>query len=102
MILVNSTAGTFHPILYLESPMPGNTQPSETARRYKSKFHHTTGFATREEAIESAKELVPKIKEHFVLYDEPRLDFDCSPEWDGEGIPASVIIYDDDTSTVVM
>jgi len=49
-IIKNTTAKTFHPIVFLASPLPGGTdgQPKD-CNRYRSKMHHTGGFKTLQE-----------------------------------------------------
>jgi hypothetical protein len=49
-MLFNAKENRWHPILFLESPLPG---PPDAAKpvRHKSKFHHTTGFPIRVGAI---------------------------------------------------
>ena len=103
MIITNTATGTFHPIVYLEKVMPGNVQPSETTIRFQSKFHHTEGFTTIEEAVTNINEdLAPKILEHFPMYSQQIIDTESIGEWDGDGIPASIIFYDcSDKQTVI-
>lgn len=51
LIQLAEDTGRFHPCYYRMAPLPGNTvEPM----RYKSKGHHTEGFATLEEAQENA------------------------------------------------
>ncbi len=82
-LLHNQTAERWHPIVFVESPMPGGAGPV----RHKSKMHHTTGFATREEAVANAtNDLGPKIE-------GARLAIDEVFDWDGEGVPAMVHFF---------
>ncbi len=81
-LIHNAKAGTYHPVLFVENPLPGN--PDISLVRYKSKMHHTAGFSTIDEAKKYAEEdLGPKVEcKNF--------SFDSVFEWDGEGIPAMV------------
>lgn len=86
-ILRNEREGTFHPIVFAESPLPGPPDEKKPVR-YKSKVHHTTGFATREEAVENAtKVLAPEVGDdvRFALVDDV--------VWDGERVPAVVAFF---------
>lgn len=101
LIITNTKRGTFHPVILLESPIPGgglaygkHSEHLDGAARYKSKMHHTSGFDTREAAIENANNnLAPRVKEAFPLFPDMKIDTDYIVEWDGEGIPALNIIY---------
>jgi hypothetical protein len=80
-ILHNTAAGTYHPIIYRDSPLPGPYDETKP-RRLKSIGHHTFGFGTLDEA-----------KSH--LTDDPRyegavMELENLFEWDGSGIPADV------------
>lgn len=75
-LLKNIATGRFHPILFRPAPMPGNADGESPAQRYRSKGHHTTGFATVEEAV---------------TYVKANPDFTWTErvwEWDGTGVPA--------------
>ncbi len=88
MMLFNIAKQTFHPIFYLENPFPGNP---DSLTRYKSKMHHTTGFATRDEAIKSInEELLPKVKSTFPLYNDIVLELKSELQWDGIELPADI------------
>jgi hypothetical protein len=81
-MLVNEATGRFHPILFYESPLPGNP---ENLVRHKSKGHHTAGFDTRDEAVAEARELAERQGARMALsQDLP---------WDGEDIPAMVAFF---------
>lgn len=85
-ILFNLAAKTYHPIVFVEAPLPG---PPEAGKpiRHKSKMHHTGGFKTREEAVESVTgDLTVRIKEQSGF--EPKIAIAKDIEWDGNGIPA--------------
>jgi hypothetical protein len=56
-ILFNEAPGTYHPAFFEESPLPGPIQDNPSTVRLKSKFHHTSGFQTLEEAQGSLIEL---------------------------------------------
>lgn len=87
-LLHNTKLNRWHPIWFNESPMPGDSKMV----RHKSKGHHTTGFETRVEAIESAKNsLTAHIKQATLL--DPLLCLDKDFPWDGEDIPAIVAFF---------
>jgi len=82
-IVRDTTRNRFHPIVFAESPLPGDSQ----IIRHKSKMHHTGGFDTREAAVQNiTADLVPKIPGAQV---EIEADF----EWDGEVVPAIVHFF---------
>lgn len=88
MMLHNTTENKYHPIFYLESPLPGGmeSEGNQNLIRYKSKGHHTTGFETRDKAIESVNnELIGQIKSIGYI---PNLELDEDLSWDGKDIPA--------------
>lgn len=88
LMLKNISTNRFHPIFYLESPLPGGPESEGNKKliRYKSKGHHTQGFETRDAAINSINnELVAQIKS--IGY-TPNLEIEIDEIWDGKGIPA--------------
>ncbi len=87
-LIYNTTAHTWHPIVFLEYPLPGDAN----IIRHKSEIHHTTGFASRDEAINSIPQLAGKVKE---LWGTPRTCLDREFQWDGEGVPALVEFFQD-------
>ena len=89
MMLKNTNNGTFHPIMYFESPLPG-PENENSVTRYKSKGHHTSGFESREKALEEANNIEVKLKE--TLYSSVTKELEGDLEWDGEGIPADIQI----------
>lgn len=104
-IVRNLATRTFHPILFDERPFPGVVtaaieevlgQPTEPPKpkiqRHKSRCHHTTGFATREEAVAYINdEMVPTFEGSKLALVETD-DF----EWDGVGVPAFVAFFIDE------
>lgn len=81
-ILHNTTTDRWHPIVFRDSPLPGGV---ESPRRLRSLGHHTTGFATREDALAWGDS-------------EPGLagvpvDAQCCLEWNGDDVPAMVCFY---------
>lgn len=85
MLLFNTAANTWHPIFYFESPLP-----SESVTRYKSKGHHTTGFATKEGALKDIElSLVSQIKSMGYTLTQETESF---IQWDGTGVPADTQI----------
>lgn len=92
-IINNLKNNTFHPILYRESPLPGN---SNAVVRYKSIGHHTTGFTTRDEAInevnsESFKDRISQMGS-IPFYITNQAD---DILWNGEDVPADTLILAD-------
>lgn len=71
-ILDNKKTGTWHPILFRDSPLPGGSDQ----RRVKSLGHHTTGFVELSEA-----------EEHVVQFEGAARLRQVIP-WDGIEIPA--------------
>ncbi len=54
MMLKNTSTGKFHPIFYIEKPMPDlESEANKKYIRYRSKGHHTEGFLDREEAVKN-------------------------------------------------
>lgn len=83
----NTTAETWHPVVFVESPLPGPPSPDKPIR-HKSKGHHTTGFKTRDEAVAEATAMKARMTGDSI--GEPRLVLDRDFPWDGNGIPAMV------------
>lgn len=81
-MLKNEATSTWHPILFVESPLSGPYSPDKPVR-HKSKGHHTEGFPTRKEALEDARGLAEKAGATIV-------ELDTDIPWDGNGIPAIV------------
>jgi hypothetical protein len=81
-MLHNTGTDRYHPILFRESPLPGNP---ENLVRHRSSGHHTKGFDTRPEALVSAEELAKRQDAKTCL----AKDF----EWDGRDIPAMVVFF---------
>lgn len=88
--LHNVQTNRFHPILFIESPLPGPPSDDKPIR-HKSKGHHTEGFETREEAIAHCQELIPQLIPDSI--GEPRLCIDKDFPWDGDDIPAMVVVF---------
>lgn len=91
-LLYNAKLNRWHPILYYESPLPGNP---ENLVRHKSKGHHTEGFATRDEAVASAKQLAEQLAKEECCDVPAKFALEEDMPWDGEGIPASVAFFID-------
>lgn len=83
-MLHNTETNRYHPIVFVENPMPGPPTPNKPVR-HKSKGHHTTGFDTREEALESANKMA---KER-----DMKRCLDGDIVWDGQSMPASVHFF---------
>ena len=84
MMLFNIKDETWHPILYLESPMPGSGQTDFI--RYKSKGHRTVGLKDRQEAMGKIQpEMVDRLPNHVFHHEA-----DGDVAWDGEEMPIGV------------
>lgn len=81
-MLHNTKTGRFHPILFYESPLPGNP---ENLVRHKSKGHHTEGFDSRDDALASIEGKRSEWNFRTCL----EKDF----TWDGEDTPAMVVFF---------
>lgn len=87
-MLFNQKLNRWHPILFRESPLPG--EPSEDKPlRLKSFGHHTEGFESRDAALASIKETSAKIEP------PPVEDVEKDIPWDGESEAASVAFLKD-------
>lgn len=91
-ILRNTTTGTFHPIIYRDSPLPGPPDASKP-RRLKSIGHHTYGFGTLVEAQDHLK-TDPR-------YEGAVMELENTMDWDGTGIPADVAYLSEDGTKFV-
>ena len=82
-IVHNHKLDTYHPIVFVEHPLPGNP---EDLIRHKSKMHHTTGFPTRDEALANIdSELIPNLQTVAIGPVKKALAMDF--RWDGNDIP---------------
>lgn len=88
-LLSNTATGRWHPILFQEAPLPGET----ALVRHKSTRHHTAGFTGREEAEAAAKELSAAVG-------GARLELAMVFDWDGVGVPAIVHFFEPATRAV--
>lgn len=85
-ILHNAKENKWHPIVFVESPLPGPDEPGKPVR-HRSKMHHTGGFATREEAVANASgDIKAKIEGAKLALEE-------DIEWDGDGTPALTAFF---------
>lgn len=94
-IIKNTTANTYHPIVFVESLPPGPIEDfNPNSFRVKSKMHHTFGFPTKEEAVKNINEsLVQSVSENFI--GTPKLDLEAEIEWNGDGIPIITCFFID-------
>ena len=85
MILKNIKNKTFHPIIYRESPFPGDECK---VIRYKSVGHRTEGLNSMIEAVKDIEEnLIQKLqKQGYSIVKE----LDDIIVWDGNEIPVDV------------
>lgn len=85
----------WHPILYVEAPLPGPDRDGKPVR-HKSKMHHTTGFPTREAALANAKELAETVvKEGCWTSCKMAIADGEDIPWDGKDIPADTAFFAD-------
>jgi hypothetical protein len=80
-LLHNTATDRWHPILFVESPPPGDSK----IIRHKSKGHHTQGFDSQEAANQGAKELAANVHARLLLEDVG--------EWDGTALPAAIRFF---------
>jgi hypothetical protein len=85
----------WHPILYVESPLPGPPSDNKPVR-HKSKMHHTGGFPTRDEAVKNANELAATVVKQG-CWESCKMAIVEGEDipWDGEDIPADVAFFTD-------
>lgn len=88
-MLHNTKDNRWHPIVFEEKPLPGDTP----AVRYKSKMHHTTGFKSRDAALENARTECFDAVRNNSFGDDPRFCLEKDFEWDGNDIPAMVVFF---------
>lgn len=81
-ILHNTKGNTWHPILFVESPLPGNQGPV----RHKSKGHQTVGLENIDECIKGCEDLAQKVEGKFITNNVI--------DWDGEDVPAMVCFFE--------
>ncbi|MCP4528513.1 MAG: hypothetical protein GY833_21755 [Aestuariibacter sp.] len=93
LMLKNAMTNKYHPTFYWECPPPSGQLGD--GLRWKSKGHHTTGFASRENAVASAMALVEanhaKLEVGSVYYE---LGQENDIEWSGGNVPADVTVFD--------
>lgn len=81
----NQKLDRYHPVIFRDYPHSADTS---TMWRFKSSGHHTSGFETRQDALDNIhNDLVSRL-------DMPLLKLDYDYEWDGLGIPALVQFFD--------
>jgi len=51
-VLLNAATGRWHPVAFTAAPLPGGVQTVAGFMRFRSRAHHTEGFATEREADE--------------------------------------------------
>ena len=96
--LHNTKTNRFHPIIFVESPLPGPPSDDKPVR-HKSKGHHTQGFDSRDAALSECRNIVDQIKEHAI--GPPQLCIEKDFPWDGEDIPAMTVFFGTTESGVV-
>ena len=91
-MLHNTKEDRWHPIIFLESPLPGPPDAAQPVR-HKSKNHHTAGFATRAEALSSLTGPEGLVARIGAMFGKPETCLEEDIPWDGEGIPAMVAFF---------
>lgn len=89
-LLHNVKLNRWHPIIFVEAPLPGPPDESRPVR-HKSKGHHTEGFSVRDEAVAEARKLSERVAPNVAGAVQLALAQDLP--WDGEGVPASVALF---------
>lgn len=82
-MLHNAKENRWHPIFFVENPLPGPPDASKPLR-LRSKGHHTKGFETRAEALASIDGSVKQLNQEVIV------DTEKDIEWDGIDIPLAV------------
>lgn len=91
-ITLNRATGRYHPFLWVESPLPSDDHTPSSVVRFKSKMHHTSGFATLEDARRSATEDLPgRVVLAYGRAPDVRANDIDEDEWTADEIPARVI-----------
>lgn len=90
-MIYNGKLKRWHPIIYVESPLPGPDSPSKPVR-HESTVHHTAGFDKREEAIKEAQDIAARIIQQR-LSPGCLLALEEDVLWDGEDIPAEITFF---------
>jgi hypothetical protein len=90
-ILFNEKLQRWHPIYFREAPLPGGSGPA----RHKSGGHHTVGFMSRQEALDSATKLAEDIKKECSADSTCKVSLAEDIHWDGEDVPAIVAFFAD-------
>ena len=90
-LLHNTKLNRWHPILFIEDPLPGPPSLDKPVR-HKSKVHHTDGYETREAGLAGAEELITRLIEQGYAASIKRC-LDNDMEWDGEDVPASIAFF---------
>lgn len=89
-ILHNTKENTWHPILFVESPLPGNKGPI----RHKSKGHQTIGLDNIDECIKGCENLAQEVNGKFITNNVI--------DWDGEDVPACVRFFEESQRSINM
>ena len=95
LLLFNTQTERWHPILYWECPPPSGKLGD--CWRWKSKGHHTVGFTSREDAINSKEGGVMHLCQNQYenkVGGDVYYDIEHHGEWDGQGNPADVTCFD--------
>lgn len=90
-MLHNKKLDRWHPIIFVESPLPGPYSEDKPVR-HKSQGHHTEGFATKQEAIKHIKKDLGPLVEAKAI-GEVRNCLDKAFAWDGEGTPVMMVFF---------
>jgi hypothetical protein len=87
-MLKNVATGKWHPIMYVEKPLPGSldSDANNNIVRFKSKGHHTSGFTTREEAVATLEELKFNMI-NLMFLSKVTIDVETDIEWTSEDLP---------------
>ena len=98
-MLWNAKLNRWHPILFLERPLPGGPGP-EVPVRHKSLGHHTVGFETRQAALDWIDAVCQPGHPVRERYGPARKCVAGDIPWDGEGTPALVHYFSGDEAPV--
>lgn len=84
----NAVTGRYHTFGWYCSPTP-SSDLADSVQRHKTKFHHTIGFPTEDEAKASIPELVKTVRDGYGSA-EVRVEKVWEMSWEENEVPATV------------
>jgi hypothetical protein len=84
-ILFNAATKRWHPVVFVQAPLPGPDRPDKPIR-HLSRMHHTEGFGTRAEALDDlTNSLRPRVES--IATGRTRVATEVDLVWDGQRTP---------------